>query len=327
MVGAEAQGAGSSSRTAITRYHAGNAMLTGRSNAGVDATADVSASLRHLATGAATGGVPLFVATDQEGGAVQVLRGPGFSDLPSALTQGAWSSSSIQEHWTTWGRQLRAAGVDVDLAPVADVVPAANAANNPPIGHYGREYGHTASSVAPDVVAAVRGLAAAHVVATPKHFPGLGRVTANTDVSSGVVDHDTAADDPDLAPFRAAIDAGAPFVMVSSAIYARLDPDHPACFSRDVVTGLLRDELGFDGVVISDDMGQARQVTRWSAGSRAVQVIEAGGDIVLTVRPEQAPAMAQALVDRAKADSSFRKQVDAAALRVLKAKEAAGLLG
>jgi beta-N-acetylhexosaminidase len=160
----------------------------------------------------------------------------------------------------------------------------------------------------------------------PKHFPGLGLVRANTDTTSGVTDAVTSATSANLQPFRAAVQAGTPFVMISSASYPRIDAGHPACFSRAVITSLLRGRLGFGGVVISDDLGSAKAVQRWSPASRAVQFVGAGGDVVLTVDPHLAAPMARALVAKAKQSKAFRAQVDAAALRVLRAKDAAGLL-
>ncbi|HEY5248648.1 MAG TPA: glycoside hydrolase family 3 N-terminal domain-containing protein [Dermatophilaceae bacterium] len=326
MVGAEATGASSTTLSAITDYHVGNVMLSGRSHLGVAATTDISARLRAQATVAATARVGLFVATDQEGGKVQVLTGPGFSTLPSGLTQGSWATSTLRGRAATWGRQLRSAGVNVNLAPVTDTVSRAEAQSNGPIGFYQREFGFTTSVTGSHAAAFVQGMRASGVAATPKHFPGLGRVIGNTDSASDVTDSVTTRKSTDLDPFRQAIAAGAPFVMMSSAFYSKIDASRPACFSRIVVTDLLRGDLGFRGVVISDDLGNARQVARWSAGSRATKFIAAGGDVVLTVNPDLAPAMAKALLDEANSSASFRKQVDSAALRVLRAKAASGLL-
>jgi beta-N-acetylhexosaminidase len=326
MAGAPATGPVGTTMTLISDHHVGNVILTGRSARGVAATGTVSARLRARATTAATARIGLFVATDQEGGQVQVLSGPGFSTIPNALTQGGWAPSALRTSAAAWGRELRSAGVNVNLAPVADTVAQAAARSNRPIGFYQREFGFTQDVVSSHAVAFVRGMKATGVAATPKHFPGLGRVTGNTDSTAGVTDSVTTRGSADLDPFRKAIAAGAPFVMMSSALYARIDARNPACFSRTVITGMLRGDLGFQGVVISDDLGNARQVEQWSAGSRATQFVAAGGDVVLTADPAQAPAMAKALV--AKADSSpvFRDQVDRAVLRVLRAKAAAGLL-
>lgn len=326
MVGATATGATASTLSAISDYHVGNVILTGRSSLGTTATSRVSARLRARSTAAATARIGLFVATDQEGGQVQVLRGPGFSTIPSALTQGGWPVSTLRARATTWGGQLKAAGVNVNLAPVADTVAQAAALSNRPIGFYRREFGYSAAVVGPHAAAFVQAMKASGVAATPKHFPGLGRVIANTDTTSGVTDSVTTRTSSDLRPFREAIAAGAPFVMMSSAIYSKIDASNPACFSRTVITGMLRGDLGFQGVVISDDVGSARQVARWSPGSRATQFIAAGGDMVLTVDPSVAPAMVAAVVAKANSSASFRTQVDRAALRVLRAKAAAHLL-
>jgi beta-glucosidase-like glycosyl hydrolase len=327
MVGTPATAAGARTARAITRYHVGNVMLTGRSTAGVAATARVSAALQRRATASATGRVRLHVATDQEGGRVQVLRGTGFSTMPTALVQGRWTTTLLRSRATRWGRQLHAAGITLDLAPVADTVPsAAFAPRNAPIGHFDRQFGYTVGRVGAHAVAFSRGLSAAHVQTSVKHFPGLGRVTANTDTTAGVTDRTTTRTDRYLTPFARAVDAGAPFVMMSTAVYSRIDAARPAAFSRTVVTGVLRGDLGFRGVVISDDLGSARQVQRWTPGTRATRFVEAGGDLVLTVDPAAARPMFRALRDRARSDPAFRRLVDAAALRVLRSKQAQGLL-
>jgi beta-N-acetylhexosaminidase len=163
-------------------------------------------------------------------------------------------------------------------------------------------------------------------VPTVKHFPGLGRVRANPDTSSGVTDHVTTRHDAYLRPFRAAVDAGVPFVMMSTAYYEHLDPRHPAAFSPFVVGTMLRGDLGFRGVVISDDLARAQQVAGFSPAGRALRFIGAGGDIVLAVDPEPVPAMYGAVLERARTSARFRAKVDAAVLRVLRAKQARRLL-
>ncbi|MDX6256606.1 MAG: beta-N-acetylhexosaminidase [Frankiales bacterium] len=312
---------------AVQADHVGNVMLTGRSTSGVAATAKVAARLQKLVTVKTTAGVPLFVGTDQEGGLVQVLRGPGFSDIPAALTQGAWSAASVRAYAKKWGGQLVAAGVDLDLAPVLDTVPSATAAaHNPPIGRFRREFGFTPARVSSRGGAFAAGLGLAGVDAAVKHFPGLGRVTANTDATAGVTDRVTRRGDPYLAPFAAAIRAGAPFVMMSTAIYSKIDPARPAAFSKTVIGTVLRGDLKFHGVVISDDLGNAKQVAAWTPGARAVAFLRAGGDMVLTVNGSLLQPMYAAVLARAQTDPVFRAQVNASALRVLIAKQKRGLI-
>ncbi|HEX8303957.1 MAG TPA: glycoside hydrolase family 3 N-terminal domain-containing protein [Jatrophihabitans sp.] len=324
MVGAAATGPSAAALSAISDHHVGNVILTGRSSLGVAATRAIANRLQARATSSATRGVPLFVSSDQEGGYVQVLSGAGFSTIAQALTQGGWSTATLQSAARQWGGQLAAAGVNMNLAPVTDTVPVGQA--NPPIGYYNREYGHTPEVVGPHGAAVVRGMALAGVTTTVKHFPGLGRVDGNTDTTAGVTDYVTTPDDAYLAPFRAGIQAGAAFTMMSSAYYQLIDPDRPAAFSPAIIGGILRGQLGFRGVVISDDLGRAAQVAAWSPGERAVKFLDAGGDMVLTVDAGLIPVMVNAVSARAASSPSFRAKVDAAALLVLKTKQARGLL-
>jgi beta-glucosidase-like glycosyl hydrolase len=324
MVGVPATGAGASALQQLGAFHVGGVIFTGRSSAGTAATANLAAQVQAQGTTAGNAGVPLLVSTDQEGGAVQVLSGPGFSAIPSALSQGAESTTTLRSQARSWGNQLRSAGIRVNLAPVADTVPAG--ANNPPIGNFDRQYGSTPATVSAHAGAFAAGMEDAGVTPTVKHFPGLGRVTANTDTTAGVTDSVTTRTDPFLAPFRDVSRIGAPFLMMSTAIYSRIDPANPAAFSPTVLNGMVRGDLGFTGVVMSDDLGNARQVSAVPAGDRAVRFVGAGGDVVLTVNPATLPAMYDALLTRARSDAGFRARVSQSAHRVLLAKQRLGLL-
>ena len=179
MVGTPADRADRRTRAQIHRLHVGNVMLTGRSYDGVRAPARVSRAMRAEVDRRSTSGVRLFVATDQEGGQVRVLQGPGFSDIPSALEQGTWEPRRLRAAAKMWAGQLRRAGVNLNLAPVLDTVPSRRAArHNPPIGRYDREFGFTTRVVARHGVAFLNGMADGDVVPAVKHFPGLGRVRA-----------------------------------------------------------------------------------------------------------------------------------------------------
>lgn len=321
MVGAASDGLSPDTISALGRYHVGSVILTDTSNRSVTSIAGMSRQLQQDAPSTAK----LLIATDQEGGQVQRLQGPGFDTIPSAVEQGMVAPAALRADARRWGAQLRAAGVNLDLAPVVDTVP--NSADNPPIGGLDRQYGSTPDAVIAHSLAVAKGFADAGVDTTIKHFPGLGRVSGNTDTESGVTDTVTTRGDAYLAPFAAGIRAGVPFVMVSTAYYARIDPDHPAAFSPTIVTGMLRGDLHFGGVVISDDVGGSAQLAAVPPALRAVNFIAAGGDIVLTINPAQIPEMTAAVLARAETDRTFRADVDAAALRVLSAKQAKGLLG
>jgi beta-N-acetylhexosaminidase len=210
--------------------------------------------------------------------------------MPSASVQGQGSAGDLTADATRWANQLRTAGINVNLAPVADTVPTSLGTDNGPIGQYDRQFSERPGAR----VAHGRRLHHRHarggVASTVKHFPGLGRITGNTDVTArGITDRTTTVDDPYLEPFRTGIQDGVELVMVGSAIYSRIDPGTNAVFSRPIVTDLLRDRLSYDGVVITDDVGAARAVADVPVGERATRFIEAGGDITLTARPSTVP--------------------------------------
>jgi len=217
-------------------------------------------------------------------------------------------------------------GCHINLGPVADVVPAGTASDNPPIGAVDRAYGSTPDGVAAAVQTVVGAAASVGLLSTVKHFPGLGRVTANPDTSTRAVDPVASPTDPALAPFAAAIGAGAAAVMISSAGYPNLDPDNLAVFSPAIITGLLRAQLGFTGVVSSDDLGAATAVAAVAPGQRAARFVEAGGDVVLTIRESDVAEMTAELARAAAGSSAFRAHLDASVARVLASKVAAGLV-
>jgi len=309
---------------AMTRNHIGSVFLHGRSSR---SAAGLKKEIRRLpAVSAGPATIEPLVAIDQEGGAVQSLRGGAWDELDKASVQGTWSAGKLRRVTTAWSQDLAAAGISMDLAPVADTVPSGTAAQNPPIGVFGRQYGATAKSVATSIATVTDAMESAGVIATLKHFPGLGRVSANTDTTADVVDDETTTSAQDMLPFTAGIEAGAGAVMVSSATYPKIDPDHRAVFSSTVITDLLRGQLGFQGVVMTDDVGAATAVADVDPGQRATRFVAAGGDLVLTVDSSMAGTMMTALAKKARTSKAFAAKVEAALTRVLTLKQSAGLL-
>lgn len=328
MVATPADSVSAGLRSVVSEQHVGNVILMGRSTSGADHIRSVTTSLQRLTEPAdATATVPAFLSADQEGGDVQVLQGSGFSRMPTALSQGTQATSTLQADAVRWGTQLSRAGVNTNLGPVLDTVPPAYKATNEPIGRWDREYGAYSATVTTKGGAVRAGMSRAGVATTVKHFPGLGRVTGNTDTTSGVTDTVTTSTSALLTPFSDAVAAGTPFVMMSSASYSRIDASRPAVFSPTVIRTILRERMGFDGVVMTDDVGNAKQLAAWTPAQRATKFIDAGGDMVLTARTDTLPQMVSAVRSRAASDATFRAKVDAASLRVLRAKEAAGMLG
>ncbi len=322
VVGMPADGLAAGS--GLVQQGVGGLFLAGR-------PAGSAAELAGLTAGwqAQDGGLGLWIAVDQEGGSVQSLKGAGFDRLPSATEQGDLPPAQLAGLATGLGAQLHSAGVNLNLAPVVDVVPAGTESTNGPIGYFDRQYGSTGAEVAPAATAIVDGLAAEGVTATLKHFPGLGRVHGNTDDTADVVDAVTAAGDDSVTAFATTLSGttARPMVMMSSATYDLIDPANQAAFSPVVIGELLRGDLGFTGPVISDDLGNAAAVRSTPVGERAVRFLAAGGTLVLTVAPDTFPAMLDAVAARSERDPAFAAVVDSAVRTALLAKAEAGLLG
>ena len=322
MVGTSLDEADPAALAALTDRHVGGIFLRGRSAAGMAATADLVGQFARVRPPASP---PLWVATDQEGGEVQVLSGPGFDEIPDALAQGA-DPAALRGNAARWAAQLAAAGVTMNLAPVADIVASPDAADqNAPIGALRREYGFDENAVVAGAGAFAEGMRDAGILPTLKHFPGLGRVSGNTDYSADVVDTEIAADSPDVGVYRRLLAEGPAVVMMSTAVYQRIDPAAPATFSEPVVTGLLRGTLGYRGVVMTDDLSATAQLERWSPADRAVLAVQAGVDLLLLSADARVfDEMYDAVLARARTDPGFAARVDESARRILTLKTAFG---
>jgi beta-N-acetylhexosaminidase len=325
VVGLRDDRLGSAEIAGIRTHHFGSVTFITTTSIGVPGVRAVAGAVQALATREATGGVRFYVAANQEGGTIQALRGAGFPTIPSALDQGALAPAALRADARLWAKDLLAAGVNFNFAPVMDVVPPGTDAQNQPIGVLRREFGHDVETVGAHGVAFLRGMERAGVTTSAKHFPGLGRVAGNTDFTANVVDTVTTSDDPYLQTFRRAVEAGVPFVMVALASYTRIDSQRLAVFSP-VVMSLLRNEMGFRGVIVSDDIGAAVAISNIPPGKRAIDFLLAGGDMIISKFVQPANRMAAAILSRMESDQAFRTRVDDAVMRILTAKDASGLL-
>ena len=254
--------------------------------------------------------MPLLVSIDQEGGAVQRLQ-YGVDTVPSAQSIGETGDLSYaREVARANGRSLRGLGVGMVLAPVADFDPTGYSA----LGS--RTYSRDLQQTADMVVASVRGYLDVGVLPAVKHFPGIGTVSGD---SHGSLIHQTATLEQlrsrDLVPFRRAVRAGVPVVMTSHVAVDALDDGLAASVNPDVVQGLLRDELGFEGVVVTDSQGMAPIFERFGPGEGAVRSLLAGNDLVLnSPDPTLAWRDLRSAIDTGRLP---REQVEASAARVL----------
>jgi beta-N-acetylhexosaminidase len=309
----------------IQTDHIGSVWFVATSSAGINGIRAVTAAVEAQVSSAATANVHFFIAANQEGGLIQAMQGPGFSQIPTAVVQGTWDPALLQTRAAGWARELTAAGINFNFAPVMDVVPPGTDAQNQPIGALQREYGHDPATVGSHGVAFLNGMRQNGIAVSLKHFPGLGRVTGNTDFTTAT-DTTTTPSDPYLQSFATGIAANADFVMVALARYTRIDPNHLAAFSTIVMTQMLRGTMGFNGVIISDDLGDTVAVASIPPATRAIDFLAAGGDMIISKTSPPAHAMVLAIRSQAAAVPSFRQRVDDAALRILRAKQSRGLL-
>lgn len=222
--------------------------------------------------------ISLFIAVDQEGGQVQRLKhDAGFKETFSAQVLGRMEDDIVFQAAYDMGKQLQELGFNLNFAPVADV----NAnPDSPAIGKLGRSFSRSAARVAECNRLFLEAMDLHHVWGCLKHFPGHG--SAGTDSHLGVTDVSDTWGEDELQPYETLISMGrVEFVMTGHIFNAKLDPEYPATLSRKTITGLLRNKLGFSGVVITDDMNMKAITSHYGQEEAIRLAIEAGADILL----------------------------------------------
>ena len=289
-------------RRVLSEGRAAGAILFRDNLTGPDQAKALAGRLKQGAQG------PPLIMVDQEGGDIRILPW-----APPASSQSAQAAAgTVGQDAEAAAKALRATGINVSLAPVGDV------ASVPGAALAGRAFS-TDFQVAADAMAeSVKGWRAGRVAPTAKHFPGLGGAVTNTDDGPATIER-TAEQirSEDLLPFKSAIDAGVPLVMAGHARYPALDGERIASQSEPIIKGLLRDELGFDGVVITDSTEAAAVQAVTGVQEAAVRNVRAGVDIVLTTGRGSYIQVYRALLAEAKRDPAFRERVRESAARVV----------
>ncbi|CAL9525033.1 Beta-hexosaminidase [Streptomyces sp. enrichment culture] len=244
--------------------------LFGRNITSPEQLADLTAQLRAERD-------DVLVAIDEEGGDVTRLEARTGSSFPGNHALGAVDDVELtHEVAAELGRRLAACGVNFNWAPSADVN---SDPDNPVIGV--RSFGADPALVARHTAAYVTGLQSAGVAACTKHFPGHGDTAVDSHLALPRVDVDPdVLAERELAPFRAAIAAGTRAVMSAHILVPALDPDHPATLSRRILTGLLRDELGYDGLIVTDGMEMRAVSATYGIERGSVLALAAGADAI-----------------------------------------------
>jgi beta-N-acetylhexosaminidase len=278
---------------------------------------DVAATARLCQALAAAGGpsLPPFIAVDQEGGRVTRLPEP-FLALPPMRALGELGDLAlIRRAARAVASELRAVGINLNFAPVLDVD---SNPDNPIIGD--RAFGRDPRTVMRSAVAFLQGLQDEHVLACGKHFPGHGDTALDSHLALPTIGHDRRRlEQIEIPPFRAASGAGVASMMTAHIVVEALDPGVPATLSRAVCGSLLRAEIGFEGVLFSDDLEMAAIAAHHPIEDAAVEAIWAGCDVLLVCKDEDRQDRAhEALVRRAERDPRFRDRCVEAATRGLK---------
>ena len=313
----ESRGVSAHARALVDDFAVGGVILMGRNVGPPDQT---RATIAELQTRAKDRGLPpLFVAVDQEGGRVQRLGPPQYAARPAAREIGQTNDTvQAREAARALGEELRELGFNWDFAPVLDVN---NNPRNPVIGN--RSYGEDPQLVASMGAAAALGFQEdAGILACGKHFPGHGDTDTDSHHALPRISHNRARlDAVELVPFRSAMEAGVGAIMTSHILFPALDPILPATLSPTLLTGILRGELGFKRLIITDDLEMKGVADGWGAPEAAVLAVLAGADILLCCHTRETQyAMRDALVNAVEIGRLPEERIEESLARIARAK-------
>lgn len=263
-------------------------------------------------------GVPLFMSVDEEGG--KVSRMPStLKKIPSAKKVGDTKNEQLATQiGNVIGDQLQSFGLNMDYAPVLDVN---SNPKNPVIGD--RAYGNEINIVSQMGIAVMKGLQKRNIIPVVKHFPGHGDTSVDSHIGLPIVNHNIdRLRQLELVPFKQAIAEGADAVMIAHILMPEIDKSAPASFSSIIIHDLLREESGFTGVVISDDMTMGAITEHYDMGQAAVKFIQAGGNVVLVGHGmENIQTVAKALTDAVQQGEITPQMLDERVTQILQLKQ------
>ena len=309
--------AGETARVAIEDDQVGGVILFGRNVTDTAQLARLNSDLNALNGDY----IPLFLCVDEEGGTVSRMPGE-LVDLPSMETYGkAGDAHLAYEAGEALAAECAAFGFNLDFAPVLDVW---SNPDNTVIGK--RAFGADPETVSVMGMSVLSGLWDQDVVPVVKHFPGHGDTAADSHYGLPIVTKSVEQlEQLELVPFRAAIDQGAPAVMVAHILMTALDDARPASLSPAVVNGLLREQMGFDGVVCTDDLTMKAVSDTWGMGEAAVMAVEAGCDLLLVChQSDNLAAAREALLAAVDSGRISAQRLDESVRRILTLKASCG---
>jgi len=314
QIGFSTPGVSDEVRDMIENYHVGGVIYFSRNIKSPAQTAELSNKLQQLALNSGAE-IPIFISADQEGGTVTRLKGA--THFPGNMALGAANDKYLTEQVAkATAAELKNLGINVNLAPVLDVN---NNPANPVIGV--RSFGEDPERVAELGAAYIKGLQSEGVTATAKHFPGHGDTDTDSHLDLPIIKHQRSRlDQVELYPFKKAVEAGVDSIMTAHVYFPAIEKEEgiPATLSEAVLTDLLRKELNFDGLIITDCMEMNAIVNTFGTVEGAVRTIEAGSDTVLVSHSYQRQINAiEAVIDAVKSGRISEKRIDASVKRIL----------
>ncbi len=266
---------------------------------------------------AAAGDIPILIGMDEEGGRVTRLPSDVLS-MPSAYSLAkSGDPKYVQSAWKNLSSQIKSFGLSTGFSPVLDIW---SNPDNEAIGD--RAFGRTANEVCSYGMAALQAMLSENVIAVAKHFPGHGDTDVDSHYGLPIVSKtEKDLDKMELRPFKAAIKNGVPAIMVAHILCTKLDPDNPATLSRRIVTDLLKKELGFDGVVFTDDLTMGAISESYTVAEASVKALNAGCDMILSCFGYDNTSDAiKAITTAVTGGKLSEDRLDDAVLRILKMK-------
>ncbi|KIL51593.1 beta-L-N-acetylhexosaminidase [Jeotgalibacillus alimentarius] len=303
----------------IKQYHVGGIILFGNN---VDNTAQTVSFLNGMKEANADNPYPLLLGVDEEGGSVTRMPDE-IRSLPASLSIGRINDPELSyKVGTILGQQMKALGFNLTFAPVLDVN---SNPNNPVIGN--RSFGSNPDIVSQLGIHTMKGIEDEGVISVIKHFPGHGDTSEDSHLSLPLVDksYDELAS-LELIPFKTAISENADVTMVAHILLPEIDSEYPASMSKAVITDILREDLNFNGVVITDDLTMGAITNNYSVEEAAVQTVKAGGDLLLVAHnPELIPTVVNRLKAAVENGEITEERINESVERIIELKSAYGL--
>jgi len=317
MVGFDGHTASPDVKHMIRDLGVGHVILFARNVAEPEQVADLVRELQSVAR-EARHDLPLLVAVDQEGGRVARLREPWTLWPPQRAIGRVGSDDLARRMGAALALELKACGIRCDFAPVVDVD---SNPKNPIIGD--RSFGDDPDLVGRLGAALIQGLQDGGVAACAKHFPGHGDTDVDSHLALPVVEHSRSRlEEVELPPFRKAIEAGVATIMTAHVVVRELDPDVPATLSPAIIDRLLRKQLGFQGVIVSDDLEMKAVAAHWGPADAALRAVRAGCDILpVCASPDAQVEAIEGIVRAVESEELRFTEMDAAGRRIVALKE------